>query len=201
MFFYVYPEMNNFNQVSNLNSQSSYENPINALYFYGRLLREEAEKILKNRGAKNGLFLLRESVQEAGSYALSICYNNEVRHYKIDRQDQDGSVKIEKGRKFNGPIELIKHHQTAQDGLVTKPTIACDRPRGTQPIYYLFVNDSEFNKLVEDEIKNQLASIKEKMSPRQYNHELNEARNRFRYDKFIYSCFPELVFVPYRIVL
>jgi hypothetical protein len=57
-----------------MNVKNIYESPAYISYFYGRLLREEAEKILRNRGCKNGLFLLRELVQEAGSYAMSICY-------------------------------------------------------------------------------------------------------------------------------
>lgn len=171
---------NNFTNGGSLRNSPAYENPTYVAYFYGRLLREESEKILKNRGCRNGLFLLRELVQEVGSYALSICYQNEVHHYKIDRQE-DGTVKIAKGRKFIGPIELVKHHQIEQDGLITKPSIPCERPRGTTPINYLFVNDSELNKLIDDEIKNQIVKLKPQMSSRQYNQELNDARGKFRY--------------------
>ena len=57
-----------------MNVKNIYESPAYMSYFYGRLLRDEAEKILRNRGCKNGLFLLRELVQEAGSYAMSICH-------------------------------------------------------------------------------------------------------------------------------
>ena len=124
-----------------------------------RLLLEKINKILEKRGRKNGLFLLRELVAESGSYALSLCYEGTVHHYRIDRQS-DGTVKIDKGRKFIGPVELIKHHQVELDGLITKPSIPCDRPKGTHPIYYLFINDSEFYKLVNDEINNQLNKYK-----------------------------------------
>ena len=151
------------------NKTTTYDNPTYVTYFYGRLLREESEKILKSRGCRNGLFLLRELVQEVGSYALSVCFNNDVHHYKIDRQE-DGTVKIAKGRTFIGPIELVKHHQIDQDGLITKPSLACDRPKGTIPINYLFVNDSELNKLVDDKIKNQLSDFKQQMGIKQYNH-------------------------------
>lgn len=113
---------------TNNNKINIYENPVYFPYFYGRLLREEAEKILMNRGCQDGLFLLRELIQEVGSYALSICFQREVHHYRIDRQDDDeGSVKIDKGRSFLGPVELIKHHQREQDGLITKPKVPCER--------------------------------------------------------------------------
>ena len=164
----------------NANAKSVYESPAYVSYFYGRLLRDESEKILRNRGGKNGLFLLRELVQEAGSYALSICQHGEVHHYKIVRQE-DGMVKIDKGRKFVGPIELIRFHQQEQEGLVAKPSIPCERPKGTLPIYYLFVNDSEFNKLVDDEIKAHLGKFKSQLSHQQYTQELIDARGRYRY--------------------
>lgn len=82
---------------------SSYTAPSDVQYFYGRLLREEANRVLERHGMKDGLFLLREVVIEAGSYALSICHGGNVHHYKIERQD-DGMVKIDKGRRFIGSI-------------------------------------------------------------------------------------------------
>jgi hypothetical protein len=118
----------NHTNTNSTNKFNLYENPIYFPYFYGRLLREESEKILINRGCHDGLFLLRELIQEVGSYALSICYQREVHHYRIDRQeDEEGTVKIDKGRNFLGPIELIKHHQKEQDGLITKPKVPCER--------------------------------------------------------------------------
>ena len=161
-------------------SQQNYIPPTYVSYFYGRLLREESTRILENRGCKNGLFLLRELVAEVGSYALSICHEKQVHHYKIDRQS-DGTVKIDKGRNFIGPIELIKHHQLELDGLITKPVIACDRPKGTQPIFYLFINDSEFYKLVNDEIMRQLSKFKNTLSVQQFNQEISDAKGRYRY--------------------
>ena len=161
-------------------SQQNYIPPTYVSYFYGRLLREESTRILENRGCKNGLFLLRELVAEVGSYALSICHEKVVHHYKIERQS-DGTVKIDKGRHFIGPIELIKHHQLELDGLITKPVIACDRPKGTQPIYYLFINDSEFYKLVNDEILAQLNKFKSSLSVQQFNQDISDAKGRFRY--------------------
>jgi hypothetical protein len=169
---------------------ANYTSPSFVAYFYGRLLREEATRVLEKNGCKDGLFVLRELVIEAGSYALSICHAGQTHHYKIDRLD-DGLVKIDKGRKFVGPVELVKHHQTELDGLVTRPLIACNRPAGTQPINYLFINDAEFYKLVDDEIKSHLNRLKAAkaassssssgLTPIQLNQELAEARGRFRY--------------------
>ena len=45
-------------------------------FFYGRISRDEAEDALKAAGVREGLYLLRESVQDAGNYVLSICHDS-----------------------------------------------------------------------------------------------------------------------------
>src|SRR6218665_2423157 len=42
-------------------------------YFYGRLSRHEAERILMDKGCCDGLFLLRLSLTKPDDYALAIC--------------------------------------------------------------------------------------------------------------------------------
>ena len=130
----------------------SYTAPNHMPYFYGRLLRDESNRILKQRGCIDGLFLLRERIEETGSYTLSVCFENEINHYKINRQE-DGTVKMDKGNSFIGPVELVNHHKNVLDGLVTKLLIPCDRPAGIQPVFYLSIYYSGFHQLVENEIK------------------------------------------------
>jgi spleen tyrosine kinase len=48
--------------------------PSSAPYFYGRITRDEAEEILKESGAVEGMFLLRESINPLGNYAISLCH-------------------------------------------------------------------------------------------------------------------------------
>lgn len=57
------------------------------------------------------------------------------------------------------------------------------RPPGTQPINYLFINDAEFYKLVDDEIKLHMSRVRasRSLTQAQYNQELAEARGRLRY--------------------
>jgi hypothetical protein len=98
-------------------------------YFFGRISRDEAETALRDAGCHEGLFLLRESVAVAGNYVLSICHEGSVHHYSIERQP-DGSVMIQDGRPFAGPVELIHHHSQYLDGFLTKPKIPCSRPDG-----------------------------------------------------------------------
>ena len=131
----------------------TYVPPVIAKYFHGKILREEAEYILKNHGFKNGLYLLRESFTDVGSYVLSVCYEKLVYHYKIERHISDDLLHIEYGRRFVGPVELIKYYQNELDGLVVKPTIPCKRPKGKEPTGYLyFSNSDQFNQLVDAEI-------------------------------------------------
>ena len=44
-------------------------------FFYGRITRDEAEVVLKDRGSIEGLFLLRESISPLGNYAISVCHD------------------------------------------------------------------------------------------------------------------------------
>jgi len=43
-------------------------------YFFGRISRDQAEETLKSAGVREGLYLLRESIEQAGNYVLSICH-------------------------------------------------------------------------------------------------------------------------------
>lgn len=168
--------------------QSRYTDPSDKPYFYGRLLREEANRILEKRGLQNGLFLLRESVFEVGSYALSLCHNKQVQHYKLERLE-DGTVAIGRNsQRFIGPIELIKYHQTESGGgLVCRPSIPCNRSDDNitlQPIKYLFIHDVDLYKLIQHEIQkhmNQRLKTYKSITKPDYDMEMEECKGRFRY--------------------
>ncbi|KAL3868263.1 hypothetical protein ACJMK2_041094 [Sinanodonta woodiana] len=109
--------------------------PSSALYFYGRITRDEAEIILKERGCVEGMYLLRESINPLGNYAISLCHDGKVHHYVIEKQP-DGSFMIPQGRKFNGPIELIAHHQESKDGIITQLSVPCNRLPYQSPVAF-----------------------------------------------------------------
>ena len=48
--------------------------PSSEKYFFGRIAREQAEKVLTDTGLHEGLFLLRESMSLFGNYVLSIVH-------------------------------------------------------------------------------------------------------------------------------
>lgn len=106
--------------------------PLFQHWFHGRISRQDAEELLVRAGKRDGLYLLRESTASAGSYALSMCHNNKIIHYHIQRHT-DGMVAIEDGRRFPGPVELVHHHQRTLDGLLTRLTEPCNRLPGVPP--------------------------------------------------------------------
>jgi SH2 domain-containing protein len=44
-----------------------------APFYWGRITRQDAEDFLAQAGSKNGLYLIREKFEEAGSYAITLC--------------------------------------------------------------------------------------------------------------------------------
>ncbi|XP_070564162.1 tyrosine-protein kinase SYK-like isoform X1 [Ptychodera flava] len=121
------------------------EDPYTQRYFHGRITREEAEVKLRGQGCSNGLFLLREKLNETGSYVLSLCYNHNVFHYEL-KAHGNGMIAIEDGKRFTGPIELIRHHQAHLDGLLTKLVRPCNLPEGEFAVTFEGMNRRELRE-------------------------------------------------------
>ncbi|VDL59906.1 unnamed protein product [Hymenolepis diminuta] len=117
--------------------------PQSVSYFHGKITRDQAEAILFVHKALEGLFLLRESVNQ--NYAISICHGGRVHHYNIEKQP-DGTYQIRTGRKFPGPVELVKHHSTQLDGFLTLARFPLDRPPGESPIVLQGVRAAELEE-------------------------------------------------------
>lgn len=75
-------------------------------------------------------------------------YIRRIHHYTIERQS-DGQVKMEGGKKYPGPLELIKHHKTTKDGLVEKPKVPCSRPEGMLPYVWPGVTISDLDNAID----------------------------------------------------
>ena len=131
----------------------TYTCPYSVSYFWGRLLREDAESILKSRGGQLGFYLLRESTCETGIFILSICASNKsFSHFLMERLPND-KVKIETSSEFNDPIALIEYNKNVKlDGLKVKPEIPCNRT--TQIFYFNLISTNEFENLTKTEISN-----------------------------------------------
>ncbi|GCC35964.1 tyrosine-protein kinase SYK isoform X1 [Chiloscyllium punctatum] len=101
-------------------------------YFYGSITRDEAEDFLKQAGMINGLYLLRQSRNYLGGFALSVAYNGKCYHYTIERE-LSGSYLITGGKSHKSPIDIVEYHTEETDGLVCLLKTPCNRPKGIEP--------------------------------------------------------------------
>lgn len=95
-------------------------------WFHGKIDRNESEKRLKNSKHKDGKFLVRQR-EDKKTFAVCISYQNETRHYLIDK-DENNKFGIQDGPKFDCIMMLIDHYHNKQDGLLCKLTEPCPRP-------------------------------------------------------------------------
>lgn len=66
---------------------------------------------------------------------------------------QDGKVMIENGKRFPGPVELIEYHRSHRDGLLTYPTIACNRPPGESFVVFRGVSAVDLENILMEKAK------------------------------------------------
>ncbi|NWW84815.1 KSYK kinase, partial [Rhynochetos jubatus] len=108
-------------------------NPANHLpYFFGNITREEAEEYLMQGGVSDGLYLLRQSRNYLGGFALSLAHGRKVHHYTIERE-LSGSYAIAGGKSHASPAELINYHSEEADGLICLLRRPFNRPPGVEP--------------------------------------------------------------------
>ncbi|NXU95542.1 KSYK kinase, partial [Xiphorhynchus elegans] len=112
---------------------SNTANPANNLpYFFGNITREDAEEYLMQGGASDGLYLLRQSRNYLGGFALSLAHGRKVHHYTIERE-LSGSYAIAGGKSHASPAELINYHSEEADGLICLLRKPFNRPPGVEP--------------------------------------------------------------------
>ncbi|XP_061443933.1 tyrosine-protein kinase SYK-like [Rhineura floridana] len=115
-------------------------------YFFGNITREEAEDYLMQGGLSDGLYLLRQSRNYLGVFALSLVHDSKVYHYIIERE-KSGTYAITGGKSHQSPVELIHYHSDEVDGLVCLLKKPCHRPPGVEP------KTSQFEDLKENLIR------------------------------------------------
>uniref|UniRef100_A0A8C3TEL0 Tyrosine-protein kinase n=1 Tax=Chelydra serpentina TaxID=8475 RepID=A0A8C3TEL0_CHESE len=98
-------------------------------WYFGKMGRKDAERLLLNPGNQRGIFLVRESETTKGAYSLSIRDWDEVRgdnvkHYKIRKLDSGGYY-ITTRAQFESLQKLVKHYTEHADGLCHKLTTVC----------------------------------------------------------------------------
>ncbi|XP_028456968.1 tyrosine-protein kinase SYK isoform X2 [Perca flavescens] len=124
---------------------------VNALpFFYGNITREEAEDYLRQAGTINGFYLLRQSRNYLGGFALSVLYSSRCYHYTIERQSNE-TYAIVGGKSHRSPVDVIDYHAQEMDGLVCLLKKPCNRPRNMQPKVGPFEDLKE--KLIREYVK------------------------------------------------
>ncbi|KAJ3604868.1 hypothetical protein NHX12_026920 [Muraenolepis orangiensis] len=119
-------------------------------FFYGNITREEAEDYLRQGGMSNGSYLLRQSRNYLGGFALSVAHMHNCYHYTIEREPKD-TYAIVGGKSHRGPVDVIDYHSQETDGLVCLLKKPCNRPKNMQPKVGPFEDLKE--KLIRDYIR------------------------------------------------
>ncbi|XP_053781558.1 tyrosine-protein kinase SYK isoform X2 [Desmodus rotundus] len=101
-------------------------------FFFGNITREEAEDYLVQGGMSDGLYLLRQSRNYLGGFALSVAHGRKAHHYTIERE-LNGTYAIAGGRAHASPAELCHYHSQESDGLICLLKKPFHRPPGVQP--------------------------------------------------------------------
>ncbi|XP_051784839.1 tyrosine-protein kinase yes [Erpetoichthys calabaricus] len=98
-------------------------------WYFGKMGRKDAERLLLNPGNQRGTFLARESETTKGAYSLSIrdwdeVKGDNVKHYKIRKLD-NGGYYITTRAQFETLQKLVKHYTEHADGLCHRLTTVC----------------------------------------------------------------------------
>ncbi|XP_058271567.1 guanine nucleotide exchange factor VAV2 isoform X7 [Hemibagrus wyckioides] len=89
--------------------QSSRELDYNVYpWFAGNMERQQADNLLKSHSS--GTYLIRERTAEAERFAISIKFNDEVKHIKVI--EKDNWIHITEAKKFESLLELVEYYQS-----------------------------------------------------------------------------------------
>ncbi|CAI5666448.1 unnamed protein product [Oreochromis niloticus] len=77
-------------------------------WFAGNMERQQADNLLKSHCS--GTYLIRERTAEAERFAISIKFNDEVKHIKVI--EKDSWIHITEAKKFESLLELVEYYQS-----------------------------------------------------------------------------------------
>lgn len=93
-------------------------------WFFGKLRRVEAERLLKMPENEHGAFIIRDSESRENDFSLSVKDFGNVKHYRI-RQADAGGYFIAKRTTFLTIQELVEHYSQDADGLCINLRMPC----------------------------------------------------------------------------
>lgn len=102
-------------------------------WFFSKINRREAEKLLLSENYCRGTFLVRQSEQEKNGYSLSIRDEDKnkgchVKHYRIITLDNGGYF-VAARHQFKTMIDLVTFYSNNQAGLCCRLTKPCPKPK------------------------------------------------------------------------
>ncbi|OCT92027.1 tyrosine-protein kinase Yes [Xenopus laevis] len=112
---------------------SNYVAPMNSIqskeWYFGKIGRKDAERLLLSDGNQRGTFMIRESETTKGAYSLSVRdwdanRGDHAKHYKIRKLDSGGFY-ITTRVQFDTVEELVLHYSEFNDGLCHLLTSPC----------------------------------------------------------------------------
>lgn len=83
-------------------------------WFHGRISREESQRLIRQQGLVDGLFLVRESQRNPQGFVLSLCHVQKVKHYLILPSEEEGRLyfSMDDGlTRFTDLLQLVEFHQ------------------------------------------------------------------------------------------
>uniref|UniRef100_A0A8C5BMF6 Growth factor receptor-bound protein 10-like n=1 Tax=Gadus morhua TaxID=8049 RepID=A0A8C5BMF6_GADMO len=84
------------------------------LWFHGRIVREEAQRMMVQQGQVDGLFLLRDSQSNPKAFVLTLCHHQKTKHFQILPYEEEGQVffSLDDGAtKFTDLIHLVDFYE------------------------------------------------------------------------------------------
>ncbi|KAM7369259.1 hypothetical protein PAMP_013541 [Pampus punctatissimus] len=77
-------------------------------WFAGNMERQQADNLLKSHSS--GTYLIRERTAEAERFAISVKFNDDVKHIKV--VEKDSWIHITEAKKFESLLELVEYYQS-----------------------------------------------------------------------------------------
>ncbi|XP_067862778.1 tyrosine-protein kinase Fyn-like isoform X1 [Heptranchias perlo] len=114
---------------------SNYVAPVDSIqaeeWYFGKMGRKDAERMLLCPGNPRGTFLIRESETTKGAYSLSIrdwdeIKGDHVKHYKIRKLD-NGGYYITTRAQFETVPQLVHHYTERAAGLCCRLVVPCHK--------------------------------------------------------------------------
>ncbi|XP_029445580.1 growth factor receptor-bound protein 10 isoform X2 [Rhinatrema bivittatum] len=99
-------------------------------WFHGNISREESQRLVKQQGLVDGLFLLREGQSNPKAFVLTLCHNQKIKHFQILPHDENGQLffSLDDGStRFSDLIQLVEFHQLNRGVLPCKLKHHCIR--------------------------------------------------------------------------